>query len=192
LSNGQILSILTSNGTPLVTYVMKAVPSAIPLNVNGFYMLRFIERHGQVIQSVATLATAFAAVAAVLFVPWQIAANDRNNRAQAAREIYREFLSISIQRPELTALAYCSLTDPVERAAHESYVDYLLYTAEQVLDLNAADWEAAIGARLRSHAPYLCTFQNDDLDALTPAVAEMVSQIVSDCPAASICEEHQP
>lgn len=155
-------------------------------------MLSFVERYGQVIQSVAALATAVAAVAAVLFVPWQIAANDRNNRAQAAREIYREFLSISIQRPELTALSYCSVADPVARAAHESYVDYMLYTAEQVLDLNAADWEATIGARLRSHAPYLCTFQDDDLDALTPAVAMMVRQIVADCPAASICDGTQP
>lgn len=101
------------------------------------------------------------------------------------------WLIISIQRSELTSGAYCSLTEPVVRAAHESYVDYLLYTAEQVLDLNAADWEAAIDARLRSHASYLCTFQDNDLNALTPTVAGLVRQIVSDCSAASICEGHQ-
>ena len=125
----------------------------------GFSLLNWLERHAQPIQSVGALVTAAAAVAAVVFVPWQIAANERASREQAAREIYREFLSISIQRPELTTRDFCALADPVQRVAYESYVDYLLYTAEQVMDLNATDWEPAIAARLRSHQSYLCTFQ---------------------------------
>lgn len=155
-------------------------------------MIRILTRHAQAIQSAGALVTAAAAVAAVFFVPWQIAANDRTNREQAAREIYREFLSISIQRPELASQDFCTLADPVQRAAHESYVDYLLYTAEQVLELNAADWEDAIGARLLSHQSYLCTFQDDDFETLTPAVAVLVRQTVSDCPSTTSCNKVQP
>jgi len=155
-------------------------------------MLSLLVRHAQAIQTAGAVVTAAAAIAAVIFVPWQIAANERNSREQSAREIYREFLSISIQRPELSARASCSLTDPVQRAAYGSYVDYLLYTAEQVLDLNAGDWEAVIGARLRAHLSYLCSFQDDDLDTLTPAVAQLVRRIALDCPATPDCDGPLP
>lgn len=158
----------------------------------GGAMAGWLERHAQAIQAAGTLVMSFAAVAAAVFVPLQIAANDRTSREQSAREIYREFLSISIQRPELANRDYCSLNGPVERAAYESYVDYLLYTAEQVMDLNASDWEPAISARLRSHQGYLCTFDAEDLDALTPAVAALVEGLKSGCPATALCGSEQP
>ena len=155
-------------------------------------MAGWLERHAQAIQALAALVMAAAAIAAAFFVPWQIAANERTSRDQAAREIYREFLSISIQRPELTTRNHCALTNPVERAAYESYVDYLLYTAEQVLDLNPADWEGAIAARLRSHQGYLCSFDDADLEDLTPAVALLVDELVLDCAAPAVCGGSQP
>ncbi len=155
-------------------------------------MTGWLERHAQAIQALAAMLMAAAAVAAAFFVPWQIAANERTSRDQAAREIYREFLSISIQRPELTIRNHCALTNPAERAAHESYVDYLLYTAEQVMDLNPADWEGAIAARLRAHQGYLCTFDDADLEDLTPAVAQLVDALVLDCAASAVCGGSQP
>lgn len=150
-------------------------------------MLRLLDRHANAIQSAGAVVTALAALAAVVFVPWQIAANERSSRAQAAREIYREFLSISIQRPELAVRDYCTLSDPIQRAAYESYVDYLLYTAEQVLDLNPADWEGAIAARLATHMSYLCRFDSDDLALLAPAVGQLVQQVAQDCPMPPSC-----
>jgi hypothetical protein len=155
-------------------------------------MAGWLERHAQAIQSAGALVMSAAAVAAAVFVPLQIAANDRTSREQTAREIYREFLSISIQRPELAKRDFCTMTDPVERAAYESYVDYLLYTAEQVMDLNADDWKTAITARLRSHEAYLCTFEPADLEALTPAVASLLDGMVAGCAAAPACAEIRP
>jgi hypothetical protein len=133
-----------------------------------------------------------AALAAAIFVPWQIAANDRTSRDQAAREIYREFLNISIQRPELAARDICALTDPVARKAYESYVDYLLYTAEQVMALNPSDWEADITARLRLHSRYLCTFDPADLESMTPAVASLVGRLTGACDTTTTCAPVQP
>lgn len=152
-------------------------------------MAGWFERHAQAIQGIGALVTSAAALAAVVFVPWQIAANDRTSRAQTAREIYREFLSLSIQRPELAARDHCSPASAKDRAAYEAYVDYLLYTSEQVMDLNPADWQTAIAARLRAHHPYLCSFDSADLDSLTPAVAGLISGLLAQCEVITPCAE---
>jgi hypothetical protein len=144
-------------------------------------MRQWLERQALVLQGATALVMAVAAVAAVVFVPLQIAANDRATRAQAAREIYREFLNISIQRPELAMGHDCAPVDPVRGAAYESYVDYLLYTAEQVLSLNPADWETTIAARLAMHRGYLCSLGESDLDGVTPAVGALVGRVRQDC-----------
>lgn len=148
-----------------------------------------LERHAQAIQSIGALTTAAAALAVVVFMPWQIAANDRTSRAQTAREIYLEFLNLSIQRPNLAARGFCTPDTPVELAAYEACVNYLLYTSEQVMDLNPADWQTAIAARLRAHHPYLCTFDSADLDSLTPAVAGLISGLLSQCEDITPCAE---
>jgi hypothetical protein len=126
------------------------------------------------------------------FWRWRTATQQRSSRAQAARGIYREFLSISIQWPELRTADYCVLGDLAQRAAYESYVDYLLYTAEQVLELDPEDWESAIAARLLGHQPYLCTFQAADLATLTPAVAQLVRRLATDCGEMALCTAGQP
>lgn len=150
-------------------------------------MRHWLEKRALVLQGISALVMAAAAVAAVVFVPLQIAANDRASRDQAAREIYREFLNISIQRPELAMGRDCPPDDPVQGAAYESYVDYLLYTAEQVLSLNPVDWEASISARLALHMGYLCSFGESDLDGVTPAVGALVGRLWQDCPPAALC-----
>jgi hypothetical protein len=155
-------------------------------------MLRWLDRHAQAIQAAGAIVMSAAALAAAVFVPWQIAANDRTSREQAAREIYREFLNISIQRPELAAQDICTLTDPARRTAYESYVDYLLYTAEQVMALNPSDWEADITARLHSHTPYLCSFGPADLAAMTPAVAALIGSLTTACDTVTTCNRVQP
>ncbi|SHM73377.1 hypothetical protein SAMN05443432_11341 [Roseovarius litoreus] len=155
-------------------------------------MVGWLERHAQAIQAAGALVMSAAALAAAIFVPWQIAANDRTSREQAAREIYREFLNISIQRPELAAQDVCTLTDPAKRAAYENYVDYLLYTAEQVMELNPSDWETDITARLRLHTRYLCTFAPADLEAMTPAVASLVQGLTLACDSSMTCPRAQP
>jgi hypothetical protein len=133
-----------------------------------------------------------AALGALVFVPLQIAAADQTTREQSARDIYREFLNISIQRPELAAQDICALTSGREQAAYEAYVEYLLYTAEQVLDLNPADWEATIAARLDVHRPYLCQFTPDDLAAMTAPVTAMIGQLRAHCASIPPCTGRAP
>lgn len=150
-------------------------------------MVSWLERHSQAIQAAGALTMAAAALAAAIFVPVQIAANDRTTRNQAAREIYREFLNISIQQPDLARGDVCALARPERRTAYDSYVDYLLYTAEQVMDLNPADWETTIAARLQLHTTQLCGFDDADLEALIPALATLVEGVMAGCDAAPPC-----
>jgi|JI8StandDraft_2_1071088.scaffolds.fasta_scaffold10286_5 hypothetical protein len=143
-------------------------------------MLAFFHRHSQALQGLAAGVTALAAVAALIVVPWQIAANDRSTRENSAREIYREFLNITIQRADLASRDLCAPATPVEQAAYEGYVEYLLYTAEQVLTL-ADDWGPTLTARLAPHARYLCEFEPADFDGLTDPVAALVRQVTQGC-----------
>lgn len=155
-------------------------------------MTGWLQRHAQAIQAAGALVTSGATLAALVFVPWQIIASDRIGREQAAREIYREYLNISIHRPGLAMGGSCAPADPAERAAYESYVDYLLYTAEQVLTLGPEDWRSTILARLEPHVPHLCRFDDSDLDTMTPAVAALVTDITGDCAAVVPCAAGAP
>lgn len=150
-------------------------------------MLAWFHRQSAALQGLAAGITALAAVAALVIVPWQIAANDRSARENSAREIYREFLNITLQRPDLASRDTCTPGTPAESAAYEAYVDYLLFTAEQVLALGPDDWSPTITARLSPHARYLCGFEDADFNALTDPVAALVRQVRQGCAALPAC-----
>lgn len=143
--------------------------------------MAWFKRHAEAIGAIGTILMALAAVAAAILVPLQIAANDRTSREQAAREIYREFLNITIQRPELAAAPSCPATDPLRQRAYQAYVDCLLYTAEQVLDLSPEDWRDTVAAQLVPHRAYLCGFGTGDMAAMTVQVADLVAALQTDC-----------
>lgn len=147
----------------------------------------WFDRHSAALQGLAAGTTALAALAALVIVPWQIAASDRSQRENSAREIYREFLNISIQRPDLASRDLCAPATPAETAAYEGYVEYLLYTAEQVLTLGVQDWGPTITARLSPHARYLCGFEAADFEALTDPVAALVHDLRQGCAALLAC-----
>jgi len=72
------------------------------------------ERLAQASQAAGALVMSAADLAAAIFVPWPIAANDRTSHDQAPREMYRDVLNISMQRPKLAAQDICALTDACE------------------------------------------------------------------------------
>jgi hypothetical protein len=68
----------------------------------------FLTRHTQVLQSGGAVITVMAAVLALIVVPWQIGAADRTQQAQSARDIYRDFLNLTVQKPEVATTDLCS------------------------------------------------------------------------------------
>ncbi len=117
--------------------------------------IAWLERHVVAVQALATIATMLIAIAALVGVKAQIDAAARQQREQSAREIYREFLNLSVARPEFARPDYCAIAGSPQEPAYEAYVDYLLYTAEQAIAADPA-WDTTFARSLAAHRAYIC------------------------------------
>lgn len=153
-------------------------------------MREWLNRNAQPLQAIGALATAMAAVTAVIVVPYQVSQADRIQRDQTAREIYREFLNLTMQNPKLAEADYCTLSNPaqaqdVSATAYSAYVDYLIYTTEQMVD-TSEDWRAPMAAYLGDHMTYLCTGNSPaKRDA---GVRDLLLELGLECTAAQSCD----
>lgn len=120
---------------------------------------RWLERNAKALQAVAAIVTAFAALAALIGIKVQIDANMKQQQVQSARDIYREFLNLSISKPEFAQPDYCAIKDSANVGAYENYVEYMLYTADQLLGVSR-DWEATMIEHLADHREFLCMQQD--------------------------------
>lgn len=151
----------------------------------------WLGKNHQSIQASAAILAAFLAVATIAGVKWQMDAAARLQKEQSARDIYREYLNISIARPEFAQPDYCALSASPQYAAYEAYVAYLLYAGEQVLVLGAG-WPDVMYGEMERHAGYLCSadYQAADYD---PAVADVISRVRADqCLKLMRCSSQQP
>lgn len=141
-------------------------------------MREWLIRNSEPLQAVGAMATAFAALTALVVIPYQVAQADRIQRDQTAREIYREFLSLTVQKPELATADYCTLQDANQTTAYSAYVEYLLYTAEQMID-TSADWRAPMASYLEDHMAYLCS--QAVWDAQSSDIKDLVAELALSC-----------
>jgi len=146
----------------------------------------FLTRHVQVLQSGAALVTALAAVLALIVVPWKIAATERVQQAQSARDIYRDFLNLTVQKPEVAGANLCSNRDANLRTAYEAYVDHLLYTAEQVLDVSE-EWALPMQAQIDKHQAHICSWTDADLAVFSDPVLRLLQRTRQQCAAVTVC-----
>jgi hypothetical protein len=132
-----------------------------------------LKDHAPAIQAVCAIITVLLTMAAVVGVKLQIDASARQAREQSARDIYREYLNLSISRPELSDPDYCKVTQGPLAESYTSYVEYFIYTSEQLI---AADpeWANGLGIRLEDHRHYIC--QVKDWSAYTPGVQNMMTR----------------
>ena len=122
-------------------------------------------------------AQAFAALfsaLALVGVLYQVRASDQAQRAQSARDIYREFIALTINKPELAIFQWNANLSDKDRIAYEAYVEYLLYTSEQVIAVDA-EWAGPMRGWLDDHAAFLCAL--NDLSAYTPDVQNLIGEI---------------
>lgn len=149
-------------------------------------MWNWLRRNAEPLEAVGALVTAATALVAIVFIPWQISAADRIGRDQSAREIYREFLNLTAQKPELAAADYCALPDGSQTVAYTAYVEYLLYTTEQMIDTDPT-WRGPMESYLSDHMPYLCT--NDDWSSLSEDVYQIVLGLRTGCGQVDACPQ---
>jgi hypothetical protein len=118
-------------------------------------LLKWLNKNAKALQSLGVIFTAIMAIVALVGIKYQVDASARLQREQSARDIYREFLNLSISRPELADPDYCAIKESPQASAYFNYVDYLLYTSEQMLAASP-DWEPTLNDHLAQHSSYLC------------------------------------
>ncbi len=146
----------------------------------------FFHQHAQLLQVGGAVITAVAAVLALIVVPWQIHAADRLQQAQSARDIYRDFLNLTVQKPDVAATDLCKAGDAQGRIAYEAYVDHLLYTAEQVLAVSD-EWRLPMQAQVDRHRAYLCSWDEPDIQAFSEPVIGLINTTRAACAKVKAC-----
>jgi hypothetical protein len=134
---------------------------------------KWLERHAKAIQALTGIVTMLVAIFALVGVKWQIDASARLQQEQSARDIYREYLSLSISRPEFADPDYCAIRSGAQEAAYESYVEYLLYTGDQLLTASTA-WEPTLLDHLTPHRELLC--RDNDWSDDSPQIKGLISK----------------
>ena len=150
-------------------------------------MFDFFNRNGAGIQAIAGVLTVVLALAALLGVKWQIDSADAIQRAQSARDIYREFLNLSVTNPSFAQPDYCAIAASDKLGAYESYVGYLLYAAEQNLAVSE-DWRSVMLSEMTTHAAAICDIGKADFQLYTDNVGALIQEFQANrCAAVKIC-----
>jgi hypothetical protein len=113
----------------------------------------------------SALATVVVATVALVVAYIQVRVNKREARLAVAKGIYKDYLILAFGNPEFSSASYpmnapkfktfSKDNDKYER--YEFFVSYLLFAAEEVLDLTKNDpiWRTTLCDQLRYHALYL-------------------------------------
>lgn len=138
------------------------------------------KENAETVEAVAASVTACMAVAALIGVAMQVRAQHELDRQQAARDLYREHLSLTISAKDIASLDYCSDLPLPQETAYEAYVEHLVYTIEQSAALDA-DLEKSLAPLLVPHKAYFCT--NEGFEGYPEAVR--ILRLT--CPAEPMC-----
>ena len=113
--------------------------------------MNWLNRNASAIEALGTITTALVALAVLIAIPWQIRASAALQAEQSARDIYREFVALSVNKPGFADPDYCAIkTDPLRLTAYSYYMEYLLYTAEQVTAVSDT-WIPVMQSHLSQH-----------------------------------------
>jgi hypothetical protein len=119
-------------------------------------MIKWLEKYAPALQALSAIGALVAVVGGIVGIRVQLNASAQMQREQSARDIYREFLNISISQPKFAAPDYCAIRATADEAAYENYVQYMLYTSEQVLTA-LPGWEPTMAEHLSDHEELLCS-----------------------------------
>lgn len=151
-------------------------------------LVGWFNKNGNMVQGIAAIITALIALSALVGVKVQIDASAKTQQEQSARDIYREFLNLSISKPEFADPDYCTIKGTPQETAYKNYVDYLLYTSEQMLTVSP-DWEVTLSEHLEAHDQYVCEVQtwSNYPDTVGAMIAKVRTKICATT--AAICNQ---
>lgn len=144
-------------------------------------MIKWLEKYAPALQALSAIGALVAVVGGIVGIRVQLNASAQMQREQSARDIYREFLNISISQTKFAAPDYCAIRETADEAAYENYVQYMLYTSEQVLTA-LPGWEPTMAEHLSDHKELLCSEADWTGDA--PQVQALINRFrVKECKA---------
>lgn len=118
-------------------------------------MLVWLEKHATALQALSAIGALIAVVGGIIGIKVQLNASAQMQREQSARDIYREFLNLSINQPKFASPDYCAIKGTADEVGYENYVQYMLYTGEQVLTA-LPGWEPTMAGHLNAHKELVC------------------------------------
>lgn len=114
-------------------------------------------RQAGAIEAFASTITAIVAVVALIGVKYQLDAADGLQRSQSARDAYRSHLALASTQPEFAKPENACLLISGEKAgSYTAFVDHLLYSAEQMLEVEDG-WRSTFTEALEPHSAYMCS-----------------------------------
>jgi hypothetical protein len=149
--------------------------------------MSWLSRHAPSVEAVAATVTALVAVAALIGVKFQLDEADRLQKAQSAREAYRAHLALAATLPQFAQPDdACQLIQSDQAGAYSAFVDHLLYSAEQMLDVSDG-WEETFLTQLAVHSDYICAA--DGPRGETKNTVRLISSFKNlSCPALTSCQ----
>jgi multidrug efflux pump subunit AcrB len=136
-------------------------------------MVKWLEKYAPALQALSAIGALVAVVGGIVGIKVQLNASAQMQREQSARDIYREFLNLSINQSKFAAPDYCAISGTADEAAYESYVQYMLYTSEQVLTA-LPGWESTMADHLNDHKELLCS--EADWTGDTPQLQSLINR----------------
>ena len=128
--------------------------------------MTWLARHAPAVEALASGVTAIAAVAALIGIQVQLSATDRIQRMQSAREAYRSHLALAVTTPQFAQPKdACQLLDSDQSGAYTSFIDHLLYSAEQMLAVSEG-WDETFLEQLNPHRDYFCSTNGPQGDTI--------------------------
>mgnify|MGYP005995648631 CR=1 FL=1 len=147
--------------------------------------MKWLDRNASAIGAAGAILTSLVALVALIAIPMQIRATAVLQADQSARDIYREFVALSVSNPQFAAPDYCALIKDEQRAtAYSYYVEYMLYTAEQVTTADEA-WLPVMQSHFDQHQAFFCANREWHGDAAPVAV--LIAAQRDRCEAAPSC-----
>ena len=122
----------------------------------------FATRHG----NTAQIASAVVAIAALVFVAYQVWVIRANGRIATARQVYMSYSESALRYPELAEPDMQKLrTEPTEWARYKNFVAHMLFAYDEILAVyDEPEWRRSFEEDVRLHLPYICADMPTALD----------------------------
>lgn len=134
-------------------------------------IFKWLELHAVAIQATIGIMTLFVGLGALAGVKLQLMESERLQKEQSARDIYKDYLSLSLAQSEFANPDYCAIKETPKANSYNYYLEYYLYTNEQLMEARP-DWSKVFDASLHNHAHSVCSFE--DWSAYSPKVQSVI------------------